>query len=1199
MSKFLSDDRLALDKERARRSRAKFLLSGRPGREGFLFHDGHNQPIYQAAPGLLGLLEGRHVVERWKPRIVDWLDTRGHFFNHILHEFADEPYFTAIRRDIEALRDFDIPPSLKNRFLFHYLTVLTGQLEHSELSFPSLRPRLLIAPTEARSVTPNADLSLNGVWTAYHRESRGRYVERDMQLPINWELVPGIENYSGSMRFTGVVYVPADLQGCPIALSFGGVDYFADLWINGQYVGGHEGFFSPFEFDVSSCLAYGEENIVRLTVTSPNEASGVGIHVAAGWHDFGPATSFPNRKTLVKGTLGHHDAKRGGAWSAVTSQDGNTGGLWNDVFLRVRNPIHFRPSGAKIATVSLMPGAAADEFNAKAEMHFPIANTTLRSAEGRLRVIVEPANFSGRSYRFSKEIVIPPGSSEVSLEKEFKRVCAWQPWDQGVPHLYSVSAVIEVGKEVRDQTVFETGFRKLSVTSIGESSGDNGAFEINGRRVFVRGTNLLPTYWLSEYTTERIARDFEMLRAAGFNAVLLHNLVAPKRFYEAANRQGFMVVQMFPLQWSYEETPEFTSSAKRQTVEMAEFLYNEPSVVSYEVHNEPDMRTGPDLDNRLFDFALHEILRRADPYRWATTFSGGNHAYPGQFYPLRDDNSFQTLPGRFEHAHHEGLRISRHANMPTEFGIQAMPHVALFEEILSEARVKKVLSRIRRDPKWVAAGGEPYEDAERTIAAVKELLGEGSWRIALEKFDWRHLWNLGSLADGISEEAATSGDEHGAGSADERWVSLKLALLLLEVLHYSAFKGENFEFGLWKPARTREDFVTSSQARQYRLHKDAVETYLNAGVTGAIVGYFSFMFRDADWQAPTWGVVDAAWVPKKAYRAYLESNQPVRVTLPQALRTPIKLPGDTWFGAPQRDSPDGARPWVDAEFIVANDTPQRFVNARVELWLEDATAAAMPFTDDSGRELATYELSVDVEPGAGFSNLDRVVQGDEEHAPRRWIVPAGTPAGRYFLKARLSTDRGQTLSTNSYEFLVPDMEFRELANLTPAEIELLLNGASGAAGFHYWASGAVVYEAKPGIRGFLDGFQTAQESGIDLYEAIQGEHFFRHILAELGVYEPDSFLISTIWDFRSEILSPSEKTRVLFAYLHAFAERAASPTHPGVAQQTSSIASATQSAPAPGLGLPPQLDSRSNASGDTLVPVGRDLVPDTERLRHG
>ena len=140
--------------------------------------------------------------------------------------------------------------------------------------------------------------------------------------------------------------------------------------------------------------------------------------------------------------------------------------------------------------------------------------------------------------------------------------------------------------------------------------------EVNGRPVFVRGTNLLPTYWLSEYSPERVDRDFEMLRAAGFNAVLIHNLVAPRCFYEGANRNGFLVVQMFPLQWSYDQSHEMVERMTTQVRAMAGLLFNEPSVVSYEVHNEPDMRTFEDIDNRFFDFDLHATLDVKHSIAW-------------------------------------------------------------------------------------------------------------------------------------------------------------------------------------------------------------------------------------------------------------------------------------------------------------------------------------------------------------------------------------------------------------------------------------------------------------------------------------------------------------------------------------------------------------------------------------------------------
>ena len=1116
-------------KDLTQASRVELLLRGRPGREGFLFHDGWNQPIHQAAPGLLGLLEGRYAVERWKPAIVRWMDEAGHFFRHILKEFEGEPEFEPVRLEVEAIRETDMAAEAKNRFLFHHFATLAGELERQESAATASPPSLPVPPSPG-------DVSLNGPWTAYLRQGPGRYVEQEIHLPTNWELVPGIQNYAGSMRFTRTIEVPRELRGRCVFLDLCGVDYFVDVWVNGHHVGGHEGCFAPFCFDVSPALRYGDVNVVRLAVTSPNEPAGDGVGVTSGWDDFRPQSSFPNRKTLVKGTLGHHDAKRGGAWSSLTSQDANTGGVWNDVGLRVRGPIHFRPSGSRVTTLALDEVRDSD-CAAAVEMQFSVHNGTDRPTDAELAVTLCPANFEGPCLELDKSVTLRPGANQLHLqEDELAPVRPWQPWDQGVPHLYSVQAVLHAEGHRQDEVSFETGFRTLSVTPIGESPGRDGALVVNGSEIFVRGTNLLPTYWLSEYTPARIERDFQLLRDAGFNSVMVHTLVAPKRFYEQANRSGFLVFQIFPLQWTYEQSLDFTDRAIPQIKELTALLYNEPSVVSYETHNEPDMRTAEGLDNRLVDFQLHGVFRESDPRRWATTFSGGNHAYPGQFYPLRDDNSFATLPARFLEEEFHGRRISRHPNMPTEFGIQGLPNVELFEALLDEERVSAVLQRIRTDTRWLARRGETWEQAESTIAAAKDLLGDGSWVGALGSLDWRLLWRFGDLGHEIAriEHDGRLGDTEVAAEL----VSRRLALLLMDVLHYGAFKGENFWFGLWRPARTLEETVQSSQDRQYRLHKEAIETFLNAGVTGPIVGFFSFMFRDCDRQAPTWGVVDAEWVPKKAYRAYVESNRPVRVSLPHALRCPVKLPGDCWFGAEPERRQSGAQPWVEAELIVANDTSQPLRGAQVCVWLEDADGGRVPLVDRSGHRADDVRVEVDVGPRTGFSYFDRVPAIGPADPLSRWVVPSTLSPGTYQLKARISSSRSDTLSTNSYELLVPDTAFEALEELSDFDVARLLNGAEGSAGFHYWQGGHVVYRAEPGVQGFLAGLRQARLRGLDLYETIQGEHLIRHVLAELEVTDPSGLLADPVWQIRSEILSPAEKAAVLVRYLELFAVRA-------------------------------------------------------------
>lgn len=1117
-------------------SRAELLLKGSPGRDGFLFHDGFDQPIHQAAPGLLGLLEGRRVVERWKPAIVHWMDDAGHFFNHILHEFAGVPQFEPVATEVAAIQRMDVSPAAKNRCMFHYFQVLAGSLERSLLSTTATAARAT-AVTAVTVPSSARDVSLNGPWTAYYRAGDGRYTEREMELPVNWQLVPGIDNYAGSMRFTRTVEIAPDLYGKRLFLSFLGVDYYADAWVNGHYAGGHEGCFAPFAFDVSSLIDWGEPNVIRVTATSPNEPAGDGSHVSSGWDDFRADSSFPNRKTLIKGTLGHHDAKRGGAWSSLTSQDANTGGIWNDVELCVRNPVHLELSGPKVTTLGVSPGPGAEGLTASVEVVVPVHNATAGTIEAQVNVTLTPANFEGHRLELSATALLDPGASSVTLaDPRLGPVRAWQPWDQGLPHLYSVRTVVDIGGEVQDEFVLETGLRRLSITPIGESTGPGGSLVVNGVPLFIRGTNLLPTYWLSEYHPDKVADDFRLLRDAGFNAVMIHCLVAPKELYQAANRLGVLVVQIFPLQWSYEQSLDFVERAGRQVRDLTELLYNEPSVVSYETHNEPDMRMADGLDNRLVDLQLHATFRDGDPHRWATTFSGGNHAYPGQFYDLRDDNSFATLPARFEHAEYQGTRISRHRNTPTEFGIQAMPHIGLFEELLGEDRVKDVLQRLRTDPKWQASGGESWEEAEEIVDAAKKLLGGGSWSDALHGFDWSLLWRFDRLKDDIARAGSSASSidaEVDGGLLSKRW-----ALLLLEVLHYGAFKGENFWFGKWKPASTLTGFVQSSQDRQYRLHKEAIETYMNAGALGPITGYFSFMFRDCDRQAPTWGVVDATGVPKKAYRAYVESNQPVRVSLPRALQRPVKLPGDPWFAAQPGWQPPVREPWTEAEVIVANDTSRALVGGRIVLWLEDADGTGLPFTDGSGGVVERLELPLDVDPGSGFSYFDRYGEDQDASPPARFVIPEDLAGGTYFLKASVASADGEVLSTNSYELIVPDTAFPMLESLADASVASLLEGGEERAGFHYWEHGQVTYQAQPGVNGFLAGAREASRRGIDLYETTQGEHFFAHILSELEGLDGSAPLLDTIWRIRSEMLSPAEKTAVLMRYLELFGAKA-------------------------------------------------------------
>lgn len=63
--------------------------------------------------------------------------------------------------------------------------------------------------------------------------------------------------------------LPASWQGRALTLKFGAANYVADVWLNGKYLGYHEGGFTPFAFDVSAAAQPGQTNILAVRVDDP------------------------------------------------------------------------------------------------------------------------------------------------------------------------------------------------------------------------------------------------------------------------------------------------------------------------------------------------------------------------------------------------------------------------------------------------------------------------------------------------------------------------------------------------------------------------------------------------------------------------------------------------------------------------------------------------------------------------------------------------------------------------------------------------------------------------------------------------------------------------------------------------------------------------------------------------------------------
>lgn len=488
--------------------------------------------------------------------------------------------------------------------------------------------------------------SLNGSWK-YIEDAENVFeyedLEKDlsdykskpvMSLPNNWQLA-GLNNFHGSVWFVKKIDLTnAHYKKKIKRLFLGGVDYYCSVWINGLFIGMHEGYFQSFWFDVSDKLKL-NDNLIVVKVTSPFEE---------------PEKIWPLKKKLIKGIFNHHDCRPGG-WSYEHGQDKNTGGIWNDIKLlfadqcilnsvRINSNIDFEKNVAKILI----------DFN----------HSNIFDNARMVEISFELVSPSGEKTSFSKKSIFSAGCGNVKLCFNINDPELWWSWDLGKPNMYKLS----IQSEFFTEYTTDFGIREVKLDK-------NQIFYLNNKRLFLRGSNIIPTQFLSDLTNKKIAKQVALVKAANLNIVRMHAHVNREEYYAECDRKGIMVWQDFALQWTYDESNEFLEKAIKQIGEMVKQNINHPAIVIWCCHNEPGDQIKT-LDPFLYDEVLREdnsrIVRLASNYE--------EHPYDGWYW------------GDKEHyaATHMGPIV-------TEFGAQALPVVESMKKMFTDKEINP--------PDWV------------------------------------------------------------------------------------------------------------------------------------------------------------------------------------------------------------------------------------------------------------------------------------------------------------------------------------------------------------------------------------------------------------------------------------------------------------------------------------------------------------------
>lgn len=303
------------------------------------------------------------------------------------------------------------------------------------------------------------------------------------------------------------VFNPAPaLTGRRLTLTFKGVNYAAQVWLNGAALGAIKGAFIRGVFDVTGKIKPGEVNVLAVRV-SPPPHPGIAHEesVAAGPGENGGSMAIDG-PTFI--------AAEGWDWIPGI-RDRNTG-LWQDVELTASGPVRILDPDV----VTTLPGPGTDEADLK--IRIPLDN-----AAAAPRAATLEASFEAGAV--TVPVTLAPGHNEIILDaKDYpqlrvKRPRLWWPNGYGPANLYHLTVTVRDGVDISDVKTVRFGMRQMTYElSLFDHDGRLRRVEIDPTAASARGERLVDVR--HEAINQVPGGWAESLTAAGESSPAVHEI---------------------------------------------------------------------------------------------------------------------------------------------------------------------------------------------------------------------------------------------------------------------------------------------------------------------------------------------------------------------------------------------------------------------------------------------------------------------------------------------------------------------------------------------------------------------------------------------------------------------------------------------------------------------------------------------------
>ena len=352
-------------------------------------------------------------------------------------------------------------------------------------------------------------------------------------------------------------------------LRFAGIDTFSDIYVNGKLVKSTDNMFLPY--DVDADWSIGENEVVVHIKPAMLEAR----------RFTPPAVSHALKYNYP--SLSVRKAAHMFGWDIMPRIV--SAGLWKEVTLCRRKPDSIEQ--VYLVTHELQKQAdGTDRAFACCFIHTELSGVYAQEYQVRVEGVC------GES-RFAVEQKLWHTAAKLFFEVPDCKL--WWPKNAGEPNLYDVTVTLLRNGTVCDTYTFAYGFRtvQLERTQSTDSSGSGEfCFRVNGKKIFILGTNWVPVDALHCNDQQRLPKALALLDDIGCNMVRCWggNVYESDEFFDHCDRHGILVWQDFAMGCAvYPNEEKFAQRLEEEAVCQIKRLRNHPSLALWAGDNECDL----------------------------------------------------------------------------------------------------------------------------------------------------------------------------------------------------------------------------------------------------------------------------------------------------------------------------------------------------------------------------------------------------------------------------------------------------------------------------------------------------------------------------------------------------------------------------------------------------------------------------------